>query len=62
MVLGGELAAAGPRAGTGMILHVLELLEGDLAGVVGAESLEHVLDGQVALGERALRCPHSVRT
>src|SRR5499427_8235485 len=52
--VGGELAAAGARPWARVVLDVLELLEGDLAGVVGAESLEHVLDGQVAIGEGAL--------
>ena len=55
--VGGELAAAGARAGTGVVLHVLELLERDLAGVVGADRLEHVLDGEVAVGERARSVP-----
>ena len=53
--VGRELPSAGARARAGVILDVLQLGRRDLAGVVGADRLEHVLDGQVPVRERTGR-------
>ena len=46
--VGGELAAAGAGAGAGGVLELAQLLVGHLAGGVGADRLEDVLDRDVA--------------
>ena len=51
--IGRELAAAGPRAGTGVVFHVLQLQVGHPARGVGADGLEDVLDRHVVLLEAA---------
>ena len=51
--VGGELAAAGARARTCRRLDLVQLGRVDRAGGIGADGLEHVLDGDVAAAERA---------
>ena len=46
--VGGELAAAGAGAGAGDALQLVQFLVGHLTGVVGADRLEDVEDGDVA--------------
>ena len=46
--VGGELAAAGAGAGTGDALELVQFLVAHVAGVVGADRLEDVEDGDVA--------------
>ena len=46
--VGGELAAAGAGAGAGDALQLVQFLVGHVAGVVGADRLEDVEDGDVA--------------
>ena len=46
--VGGELAAAGAVARTGVLLQVAEVLQAHLAGRVLADAFEHVLHGDVA--------------
>src|SRR6202030_2578340 len=49
--VGGELTAARARAGTGVLLHGAELAGVDPAGVVRADGLEYVLNGEVAIAQ-----------
>ena len=53
--VGGELAAAGAGAGAGDALEGVDLLRPHLAGRVGADHLEDVLDGHVAAPVAARR-------
>jgi hypothetical protein len=51
--VGGEHAAAGALAGARVALDVVELLAGDAADRAGADALEGVLDGDVAVADPA---------
>ena len=53
--VGGELAAAGAGAGAGGVFDFHQFVGGELAGGVGADAFEHLLDGDVLAAELAGR-------
>jgi hypothetical protein len=59
--VGGELAAAGAGAGTGVFLHRRQLGVADLAGAVRADGFEHLLDGDRMAVVRAVRDAAAVK-